>query len=276
MSAVDLSSINRAAMSAKEGYWWINGIALALSVVIASMSWTAYTDPGVDEPQRAVACIIAQAVAIATAILARRAITAQMGVSALAAGGLAAGCAWWASHGIALAWYGDQERNGEVMVLFLAVLEPALFLLAEHVKEGREALRTAQAKADREMDEALADARAKSAANRATPPAQPGDDRQAGEGATIHRLKLVERPADQPLQPAESTATGENARQAGDASGDQPVDELPRLEVPAHTARTFADPEAHARHLITNEGVRHRNELARRARGLSTYRPAGC
>ena len=66
MAAVDLSSINRAALSAKEGYWWINGIAVALSLVIASMSWSAYDDIG--QPERALVCIVAQALAIALAI----------------------------------------------------------------------------------------------------------------------------------------------------------------------------------------------------------------
>lgn len=147
MSTVALSSLNRAALSAKEGYWWINGIALVLSGVIASMSLSAYT--AIDEPQRALACIVAQMVAIASAILARRAFTAQMGWAAIAALLAAGGCSWWASHGIALAWYGDQERNSELMVIFLAALEPAIFLLAEHVREGRQALRAAH-----ERDEA--------------------------------------------------------------------------------------------------------------------------
>jgi hypothetical protein len=259
MSAVDLSSINRTAMSAKEGYWWINGIALALSAVIASMSWTAYAET--QESQRAVACIIAQAVAIAAAILARRAITGQMGVSAIAAALLAGGCAWWASHGIALAWYGDQARNGEPMVLFLAALEPALFLLAEHVKEGREALRTAQEKADREEAEALAVARARDESYRQKSPDARRISQQAGDGATIHRLKVVETAP----QPGETSATG-------DQPAGQPVDELPPLAVPGHSAATFADSAAHARHLITVDGIHRRNELVRQVRGLSSYR----
>ena len=161
VSTVDLSSINRAAMSAKEGYWWINGIAVALSLVIASMSWSAYDDIG--QPERALVCIVAQALAIALAILGRRALTGQMPFSAIAAAILAGGCAWWASHGLALAWYDDAERNGEPMVIFMAALEPALFLLAEHVKEGREALRAAHEKNERELAEELADIRRRSA-----------------------------------------------------------------------------------------------------------------
>lgn len=162
MSTVALSNLNRAALAAKEGYWWINGIALALSCVIARMSWSAYEL--LDQSDRALVCIIAQAVAIASAILARRALTGQMTVSALAALVLSAGCAWWASHGMALAWYGDAERNSEPMVVFLAVLEPALFLLAEHVREGRQALRAAHEKDEAETAAELARIRAKESA----------------------------------------------------------------------------------------------------------------
>ena len=270
MASVDLSSINRAAFAAKEGYWWINGIALALSCVIANMSWAAYTAPGVDDPQRAVACIMSQAVAIAAAVLARRASTGQMSWAAVGAIAIAVGCAWWASHGIALAWYDDQERNGEPMVLFLAALEPALFLLAEHIKEGRQALRVAQERDDRETAEALAAARLRDEANRQKPPAQPVDDRQPGETARIYRLKPVEtarQPADLPGEPGDVLT-------ADRLAGDSPVEELPRLTAPDHSAGTFKDAEAHARHLITVEGVRHRNELARQVRGLSTYKAA--
>jgi len=148
MSSVELSSLNRAALSAKEGYWWINGIALALSCVIARMSMSAYASAHLED--RALVCIVSQALAIALAILARRALTAQMPWAGIGGMLLAGGCAWWASHGLALAWYGDQERNSEPMVIFMAVLEPALFLLAEHVREGRQALRAAHEKDEAE------------------------------------------------------------------------------------------------------------------------------
>lgn len=148
-----LSSANRAALAAKEGYWWINAIALALSCVVARMSWAAYADAS--QPDRALVCIIAQAIAIAAAILARRAFTAEMNGSGFLALLLAGGCSWWASHGLALAWYGDAERNSEPMIVFLAVLEPALFLLAEHVREGRQALRKAHQDAAKEQAEEL-------------------------------------------------------------------------------------------------------------------------
>jgi len=167
MSSVSLSGLNRAALAAKEGYWWINGIALALSAVIARMSAVAYGE--IDQADRAFVCIVAQALAIALAILARRALTGQMPLSAFIAALLAGGCAWWASHG---QWYGDADRNGEPMVIFMAALEPALFLLAEHIKEGRETLRAAHVKEELETAEALRLARERDERNfRPTPPA---------------------------------------------------------------------------------------------------------
>jgi len=268
MTAVDLSSINRAAMSAKEGYWWINAAGLALSLLIAKMSFTAYGDAGVD---KAWICVTCQAIAIAMAITARRALTGQMGLSALFAGGAALGCAWWASHGLALAWAEGGDPANAWMVFFLTALEPGIFLLAEHVKEGREALRTAQEKADREEAEALALARLKdeaATANRSKPSGRPADARPVVEKATVTRLKLVEtdrQPVDQPGEVSNRPADGRS-------SADQPVEELPQPVVPDHSQATFADPAAHARHLITVENVRHRNELARRVRGLTPYR----
>lgn len=98
-------------------------------------------------------------------------------------------------------------------------------------------------------------------ANRTKSPAKSPTDRQTGEIVQL-------RPVDRPAQPVESPAD----RTVAEKSPGQPVEELPTLETPAHTAETFADAVAHARHLITAESVRHRNELVRRVRGLSTYR----
>lgn len=265
MSAVSLSDLPRAALAAKEGYWWINGIALSLSAVIAWMSWSAYGDDG--QHDRALVCIVAQALAIALAILARRALTGQMPVSAVIAGGLAAGCAWWASHGLALAWYEDAERNSEPMVIFMAALEPALFLLAEHVKEGRETLRAAVEKADRETAEELAAIRAR---NENQPPRP-----------TERRLELVETPAPPVDAGALARAVGGSMVVAAASTGSAaalPADaadvQLPLLLPEAHSESTWASPDAHARHLIQHEGVKQRNVLARRVRGLTAYRAA--
>lgn len=124
-------------MARTEAYWWINAIAIGLSLVIAAMSIGAYNAIGA--PQMALVCVICQALAIACAILGRRALTADMpyagGLSILAA----LGCAWWASKGLALAWSANGPAAEPVMVFFLAALEPGLFLLAEHVRDHRSA-----------------------------------------------------------------------------------------------------------------------------------------
>lgn len=127
-------------------------------------------------------------------------------------------------------------------------------LIEEHERAKQEAF-------DRE-------ARAVSAANRSKSSDQPADARPVVEKATVTRLKLVEndrQPVDQPAEASNQPADGRS-------SADQPVEELPQPVVPDHSQATFADPAAHARHLITVENVRHRNELARRVRGLTPYR----
>lgn len=157
---VSLSSLNRASLAAREMYWWINGAAVILSLMIAHMSWTAYKAAGT--PEKALLCITCQLLAIATAVLARRALTAQMPIVGALAGAGALGCAWWASHGLALAWARGSDPANGWMVFFLAAFEPGLFLVAEHVREGRMALRAAQEKADAELATELAAIRERS------------------------------------------------------------------------------------------------------------------
>jgi hypothetical protein len=261
--SVSLSSLPRAALAAKEGYWWINGIAVALSGVIASMSWSAYGE--IDQPERALVCIVAQALAIALAILGRRALTGQMPLSAALAAALAGGCAWWASHGLALAWYGDAGRNGEPMVIFMAALEPALFLLAEHVKEGRETLRAAHEKQERELAEELAAIRARSAN---AEPKRPADQ----PVSQPHKFEVVEggRPASHIGQQVagvvavSATVAGTVADRAADVAGFQP----PLVEAVSHSQQTWPSAEAHAAALLA-QGMSQRAVV--RETGLSRY-----
>lgn len=248
MSA-SLSSLPRAALSAKEGYWWINTIALALSAVVASMSWTAYDMAG--QPERAAVCIVAQALAIALAILGRRAFTGQMPLSGLAALLLAAGCAWWASHGLALAWYADADRNSEPMVIFMAGLEPALFLLAEHIREGRETLRAAHEKAERELAEELA-------AIRNRPPARAPFQPSVVDGGKIGQAAAT-------AGALAAVATGQAQAQPAGLPPLQPS----QIEAVSHSAHVWASPTAHAEHLLKS-GVSQR-EVSRQT-GLTRYR----
>jgi hypothetical protein len=269
MASVDLSSINRAAMSAKEGYGWIHTLALAYCVIVGGFSVAAWFNDG--EPFRAAVCAGAQVLSIIMALVARRGFTGQMTLSGIACVVIAFGFALWAAEGLAHAWSANGAEIEEWQVWFLTGSEPAIFLLIEHIKEGREAIRKAQEKAEREEAEALAVARLKdeqAAANRSKPSDQAVDSRPVGEGATIHRLRAVENDHQPDDQPGESS----NQPADGRSSADQPVEELPQPVVPDHNQTTFADPAAHARHLITVENVRHRNELARRVRGLTPYR----
>lgn len=276
MSAVELSGLNRAALAAKEGYGWIHFLAFAYCVVIGMFSVAAWVAG--DQPFRAAVCAGAQILSVIMALLARRGFTGQMGVAGFACVAIAFGFSLWAAEGLQHAWTTNGAQIEEWQVWFLTGSEPAIFLLIEHIKEGRETLRAAQKKADKaeqELADELAAIRAKSSANRlagdnrpADQPASgdlPDDARQAGEKSPVARLRLVERPVDQP-------AADEIDRQVVDAYPDQPVEEIPPLTTPAHSESTFADPVEHAKHLIANEGVRHRNELVRRARGLTTYR----
>lgn len=149
-------------MSAKESYWWINAIALALSVLIAKMSISAYEAAGALD--NAWICVTCQAIAIVCAVMARRALTGQMPVSGVVCIAAALGAAWWASHGLGLAWEAGGDRANEWMVFFLTALEPSLFLLAEHIREGREALRAAHAKDEEETAAELARIRSQDSA----------------------------------------------------------------------------------------------------------------
>lgn len=262
MASVDLSGLNRAALAAKEGYTWIHVLALAYCVVIGLFSVVAWLADG--EPFRAAVCAGAQILSVIMALLGRRGFTGQMVASGVVCVAIAFGFALWAAEGLAHAWSANGAEIEDWQVWFLTGSEPAIFLLIEHIKEGREALRVAQSAADRETAEALAIARAKDEINRQKSPDRPDVARQVGDKSTVARLRLVEtarQPVDAGDLPGEPGEVLTAARLAGDTPPQQP-----------HDAHTFANAEDHARHLISVEGVRHRNELARRVRGLTTYR----
>jgi hypothetical protein len=148
------------------------------------------------------------------------------------------------------------------MVIFLAALEPALFLLAEHVKEGREALRAAHEKAERETAEELAAIRARSASQPATQP-----KRQPFQPAVVEGG----RPASQISQSVagavavSATVAGAVADRPAEAASVQP----PRLEAVSHSEQTWASAEAHAAALLA-EGL-SRRAVAEQT-GLTRYK----
>lgn len=124
-----------------EQYWYIHSIAAAYTAAMACFSASAWLGEG--SAFQAAACVGAQLIAVACALLCRRALTARMWLSAIASAVFATGCAYWAALGLQHAWEANSAPVGLPMIIFLAALEPALFLLAEHIKQGREAVRTA-------------------------------------------------------------------------------------------------------------------------------------
>jgi hypothetical protein len=184
-----------------------------------------------------------------------------MPFSAIAAAILAGGCAWWASHGLALAWYDDAERNGEPMVIFMAALEPALFLLAEHVKEGREALRAAHEKNERELADELAEIRRRSAnAEPKRPVSQPFRPEVVEGGRSASQIGQSVAGA----VAVSATVAGVVADRPAEAASFQP----PALEQVSHSQQTWASREAHAAALLKS-GLSQRAVV--RETGLSRY-----
>lgn len=146
---------NRAALTKPESYGWVHWLAGAYVVVVGAFAVAAWVDQ--NEPFRAVMCAGAQILAIVCAILARRAYTGQMPLVGSAMVLFTLGCAYWSALGIEHAWQVNGAEANIVMVGFLAALEPLLFLAAEHIKEGREALRE-QFKRDEAETKAALDA----------------------------------------------------------------------------------------------------------------------
>jgi hypothetical protein len=150
---------NRAALTKSESYGWIHAVAGLYVVLVGGYAVSAWLSD--HEPFRAIMCAGAQGLAIVCAILARRAFTGEMPL----VGGLMVlftlGCAAWSALGIKHAWEINGAEVHWLMVGFLAALEPLLFLAAEHIKEGREALRERFRRDETETREALEVARAR-------------------------------------------------------------------------------------------------------------------
>jgi len=154
----------------KDDYRPIHIAAVAYMVLIGWFSCLAWIEA--DEPFRAAMCAGAQVLAVACAILARRAFTADMLISGLVALVFAGGCAFWAGLGVKHAWEVNGNEVNIAMVIFLAALEPGLFLLAEHIEEKRTEQRNAKALADAETKAELDRIRAKADAEQRARDAQ--------------------------------------------------------------------------------------------------------
>lgn len=150
---------NRAALTKPESYGWVHWLAGAYVVGVGGFAVVAWLDQG--EPFRAVMCAGAQVLAIVCAILARRSFTGEMPWMGALMCGFTLGCAYWAALGIQHAWESNGAEASAVMVGFLAALEPFLFLAAEHIKEGRDALREQFKRDEAETKAALVAAQAR-------------------------------------------------------------------------------------------------------------------
>lgn len=150
---------NRAALTKPESYGWVHALAGAYVVVVGGFAVVAWLDQ--DEPFRAVMCAGAQVLAIVCAILARRSFTGEMPWMGWLMVLFTGGCAYWSALGIEHAWSSNGAEASPLMVGFLAALEPLLFLAAEHIKEGRDALREQFRRDDAEQKAALEVARAR-------------------------------------------------------------------------------------------------------------------
>lgn len=251
--SVSLSSLPRAALAAKEGYGWIHVLALAYCVVIGIFSVGAWLSDG--HAFRAAICAGAQLLSVVMALLARRALTGQMVIGGIICGGIAFGFSTWAAAGLEHAWAANGATIQDWQVWFLTGSEPAIFLLIEHIKEGRETLRAAHKKHEQELAEELAAIRARSAnPEQQRPPRQPFQP-EVVEGGRVAATGLA----------VASAATGQAQAQPVDLSAVQPL----VARSVAHSAMTYADADAHAADLLKR--ALSQREVSRQT-GLTRYR----
>lgn len=115
-----------------ERYWLTYGFAIALTAIVAL--YGAWGWLRVDEPFKAVLCLVAQGLANGNAVLARRAFAKDRMVMGFAALGLAAGCGAWSAISLHHAWTLDGSDIHWTMTAFLALLEPIMFWFVEEVR----------------------------------------------------------------------------------------------------------------------------------------------
>lgn len=118
-----------------ERYTATKVFALALSAVVAVYGFMGWFNAG--ELFKAVVCLLAQGLAINSAVAARRAFA--KGKPAHGFGGLAltAGFAMWSEQGLHHAWTGDGSEISPALTWFLCVVEPVLFWFTESVQLAR-------------------------------------------------------------------------------------------------------------------------------------------
>jgi len=135
MGCMLISPPSSARIGETESYGWIIGCGFVLTLVIAGYSVTTYLDQG--EPFRAALCFVSQLMAIACAVMARRAFLTSLPIMGWAFAVAALGCAYWSAQGLQNAWIATGAEANVAAVWFIAALEPGLFLGIEHVRDRR-------------------------------------------------------------------------------------------------------------------------------------------
>jgi len=240
--------LSRAALTERESYGWIHALAGAYVIVVGAFAVAAWVGDG--EGFRAVLCAGAQVLAIACAILARRSFTGEMPWMGALMVAFTLGCAYWSALGIRHAWEANGQAANDLMVGFLAALEPLLFLAAEHIKEGREALRERAKRDEEETRAALEAARQRDAARQPFRPEVVEGGRAAQVAALVGAVALG------------------NAGEAAQAAPMSPPELPPKPQSVAHSQRTWAHADEHAAHLLA-QGVSQRQVAA--TTGLSRW-----
>lgn len=141
-----------------ERYWLTYTFAVGLTAIVALYgAWGWFS---VNEPFKAVLCLVAQGLANGNAVLARRAFSKERTAMGIGAVLLGSGCAAWSAVSLHHAWTMDGSEIHWAMTAFLALLEPVMFWFVEEVKLARKP-KTAEELADEALQ-----------AHRASEPAQ--------------------------------------------------------------------------------------------------------
>lgn len=117
-----------------EMYWPIQTGAIVLTLSVAGYGAMGWLDAG--QTFKALLCVVAQFLANGCVLLSRRAFVKAMPWMGCAMLIAAAGCAYWSGLSLHHAWTADGTDVSPAMIGFLALLEPVLFLGAEHIKQG--------------------------------------------------------------------------------------------------------------------------------------------
>lgn len=116
----------------RESYGATKGFAVVLSLIVAVYGFLGWV--GAEEWFKALVCLVAQGLAINTAIAARRAFAKEKPAHGILGLALTAGFAMWSEQGLHHAWTADGSEISPALTWFLCAVEPILFWFAESVQ----------------------------------------------------------------------------------------------------------------------------------------------